>query len=109
MYFLFCGTTHPPISAYSLTLLTPGPPGDSRIQSLALEASWTAKYAGLSDHEALRLVSSNVEEILGLERSGDVVVWEGNPLQFGTPVLAFQAQEGGRLELGSCWPNEADE
>jgi imidazolonepropionase-like amidohydrolase len=86
-----------------------GPPGDSRIQSLALEASWTAKYAGLSDHEALRLVSSNVEEILGLERSGDVVVWEGNPLQFGTPVLAFQAQRGGRLEVGSCWPNEADE
>lgn len=72
-----------------------GPPGDSRIQSLALEASWAAKYAGLSDREALRLVSSNVEEILGLERSGDVVVWEGNPLQFGTPVLAFQAGRGG--------------
>lgn len=86
-----------------------GPPGDARIQSLALEASWTAKYAGLSDHEALRLVSSNVEEILGLEKSGDVVVWEGNPLQFGTPVLAFQAQGSGRLEVGSCWPNEADE
>lgn len=55
-------------------------------------------------------MSSNVEEILGLGRSGDVVVWEGNPLQFGTPVLAFQAQGGGgRLEVGSCWPNEADE
>lgn len=54
-------------------------------------------------------MSSNVEEILGLEKSGDVVVWEGNPLQFGTPVLAFQAQQGGRLEVGSCWPNEADE
>ncbi|KAI3395155.1 hypothetical protein diail_1707 [Diaporthe ilicicola] len=86
-----------------------GPPGDGRIQSLALEASWTAKYAGLSEHEALRLVSTNVEEILGLDKSGDVVVWEGNPLQFGTPVLAFQAKEGGRLEVGSCWPNEADE
>ncbi|KUI64087.1 Imidazolonepropionase [Cytospora mali] len=85
-----------------------GPPGDSRIQSLALEASWTAKYAGLSEHEALRLVSTNVEEILGLEKSGDLVVWEGNPLQFGTPVLAFQAQ-GGRLSVGSCWPGEADD
>jgi hypothetical protein len=53
-------------------------------------------------------VSTNVEEILGLERSGDVVVWEGNPLQFGTPVLAFQ-EEGGRLVVGSCWPNEADD
>lgn len=91
-----------------LTLLAQGPPGDSRIQSLALEASWAAKYAGLSEHEALRLVSTNVEEILGLEKSGDIVVWEGNPLQFGTPVLAFQSQ-GGKLHVGSCWPNEVDE
>lgn len=37
-----------------------------------------------------------------------MVVWEGNPLHFGTPVLAFQSQ-GGRLEVSSCWPNEADE
>ncbi|ROW12348.1 hypothetical protein VMCG_00267 [Cytospora schulzeri] len=94
---------------YAIALNTDGgPPGDPRIQSLALEASWTAKYAGLSEHDALGLVSTNVEEILGLEKSGDVVVWEGNPLQFGTPVLAFQEQ-GGRLVLGSCWPNEADD
>lgn len=94
---------------YAIALNTDGgPPGDYRIQSLALEASWAAKYAGLSEHDALGLVSTNVEEILGLERSGDVVVWEGNPLQFGTPVLAFQ-EEGGRLVVGSCWPNEADD
>ncbi|KAK7733960.1 hypothetical protein SLS53_008112 [Cytospora paraplurivora] len=93
---------------YALSLNTGGgPPGDPRLQSLALEASWAAKYAGLSEHEALGLVSTNVEEILGLERSGDVVVWEGNPLQFGTPVLAFQEREG-RLLVGSCWPNEVD-
>ncbi|ROW14401.1 hypothetical protein VPNG_03959 [Cytospora leucostoma] len=93
---------------FALSLNTGGgPPGDPRLQSLALEASWAAKYAGLSEHEALRLVSTNVEEILGLERSRDVVVWEGNPLQFGTPVLAFQEQEG-RLRVGSCWPNEVD-
>ncbi|KAF3770463.1 hypothetical protein M406DRAFT_344188 [Cryphonectria parasitica EP155] len=85
-----------------------GPPGDSRIQSTALEASWAAKYAGLSEREALALVSTNIEQILGLEASGDIVVWEGNPLQFGTPVLGFQAQ-GGRLEVSSCWPNEVDE
>lgn len=89
--------------------LPTGPPGDAPIQSLALETSWTAKYPGLSDREALRLVSRNVEEILGLEGSGDVVVWEGNPLQFGTPVVAFQARRSQGLELGSCWPNEADE
>lgn len=94
---------------YGIALNTDGgPPGDSRIQSLALEASWAAKYAGLSEREALGLVSTNVEEILGLEKSGDMVVWEGNPLQFGTPVLAFQSQ-GGQLHVGSCWPNEVDE
>lgn len=86
----------------------PGPPGDSRIQSLALEAAWAAKYAGLSEHEALGLVSSNIEMILGMEKSKDVVIWEGNPLSFGTPVLAFQHVVDG-LEVASCWPNEADE
>ncbi|KAJ4423943.1 hypothetical protein N0V82_001371 [Gnomoniopsis sp. IMI 355080] len=81
--------------------------GDSRIQSLALEASWVAKYAGLRESEALALISSNVEEILGLEKSKDIVIWEGNPLHFGTPVLAFQSQ-GGILEVSSCWPNGMD-
>lgn len=109
-----------------------GPPatepiGISRIHDLALEASWAAKYAGLGERDAIRLVSRNVEDVLGLERSRDVVVWEGSPLQFGTPVLSFQAVRGrdrdggglgqgqgqgqGReleleLELTSCWPDE---
>lgn len=86
-----------------------GPLGDSRIQSLALEASWAAKYAGLGDSEALALVSGNIEAILGLEESRDLVIWEGNPLHFGTPVLAFQWQEDGRLHVSSCWPNDLDE
>lgn len=85
-----------------------GPPGDSRIHSTALEAAWAAKYAGLSETAALDLVSTNIEQILGLEKSGDIVVWEGNPLQFGTPVLTFQSQNGW-LEVSSCWPNEEDE
>ncbi len=85
------------------------PEGDSRIHDLALEASWAAKYAGLSDQEAIRLVSANVEDILGLERSRDVVVWEGSPLQYGgRPVLAFQAVEGDTLELAACMPDEGD-
>lgn len=89
-----------------------GPGGDSRISSLALEAAWAAKFAGLSEHEALGLVSTNIEEILGLEKSKDIVVWEGSPLNFGTPVLAFQhdsRRNGDRLEVASCWPNEADQ
>lgn len=106
------GTKKSPSPFKSPLLTSPraGPPGDSRIQSLALEAAWAAKYAGLSEHEALALVSTNVETILGLEANKDVVVWEGSPLAFGTPVLAFQhGGGGGRLEVASCWPNEADE
>ena len=87
-----------------------GPPGDSRVHDLALEASWAAKYAGLSEHEAIQLVSKNVEDVLGLNPSKDIVIWEGNPLQFGTPVLAFQeGAQGAKLELNSCWPDEADD
>lgn len=67
-----------------------------------------AKFAGLSESKALALVTSNIEEILGLEKSKDIVLWEGNPLHFGTPVLAFQSQ-GGKLEVSSCWPNDIDE
>ncbi|KAH8658291.1 hypothetical protein BX600DRAFT_524683 [Xylariales sp. PMI_506] len=93
------------------------PEFESRIHDLALEASWAAKYAGLSDLEAIRLVSRNVEDILGLEPSGDVVVWEGNPLQFGSrPVLAFQEVQDMMgstterfVELATCWPDEGDE
>ncbi|KAJ9154718.1 Imidazolonepropionase [Pleurostoma richardsiae] len=84
--------------------------GDYRIHDLALEASWAAKYAGLTEHQAVRLVSKNVEDILGLRPSRDIVVWEGNPLQFGTPVLAFQeGLQEGKLELNACWPDEQDE
>lgn len=74
-----------------------------------MEAAWAAKYAGLSEYEALALVSTNIERILGLEKNEDVVVWEGSPLAFGTPVLSFQHESrSGRLEVASCWPNEAD-
>lgn len=48
--------------------------------------------------------------MLGLKPSEDIVIWEGNPLDFGTPVLAFhEGAEGGTLQVSSCWPNEADE
>ena len=77
---------------------------------MALEASWAAKYAGLTEREAIQLVSKNVEEALGLKPSKDIVIWEGNPLQFGTPVLAFQeGRQGEKLEVNSCWPKDGDE
>ncbi|KAK8136627.1 hypothetical protein PG984_004567 [Apiospora sp. TS-2023a] len=84
------------------------PEGDSRIQSLSLEAAWAAKYAGLSDREAVRLVSRNVEAILGLEPSRDLVLWENNPLQFGASVvLSFEENQEGRLAVATCWPDDA--
>jgi len=95
---------------YAITVSDEAPTGDARIHDLALEAAWAAKYAGLDEREAIRLVSSNVEDILGLNRSLDVVVWEGSPLAFGTPVLVFQdGGADGRLELAGCWPDEESE
>ncbi|KAK7935443.1 carbohydrate esterase family 9 [Apiospora marii] len=83
------------------------PEGDSRIQSLSLEAAWAAKYAGLSDREAVRLVSRNVEKILGLEPSKDVVLWENSPLQFGASVvLSFEENQEGQLAVATCWPDD---
>ncbi|EJD52256.1 hypothetical protein AURDEDRAFT_83286 [Auricularia subglabra TFB-10046 SS5] len=82
---------------------------DYRLHHIALEAAWTAKYAGLDDEEAIQLVSSNVEDILGLPKSTDVVLWEGNPLQFGgTVALTLSAANDGLLRLSGCWPQEDD-
>ncbi|KAK2031860.1 hypothetical protein LX32DRAFT_712463 [Colletotrichum zoysiae] len=85
-------------------------PADFRIHDLALEAGWAAKYAGLGNKEAVRLVTSNVEDILGLPRSGDIVVWEDSPLEFGgTVALSFETGKDGGLEVAACWPQEHDE
>lgn len=110
------------------------PLGDSRVHDLALEAAWAAKYAGLSEQEAVRLVTRNVEAVLRLPPSPDFVVWEGSPLRTGgSPVLSFRLVEespqqqqrkggegqegtdgsreelgGARFEVATCWPDEAD-
>jgi len=82
-----------------------GQPGDPHLHNLPLEASWAAKYAGLSSKEAVNLVSRNIEQILGLdvkEETRDFVVFEGDPLQFGASVvLAFDGQQG---DVSLCWP-----
>ncbi|KAF7520711.1 hypothetical protein G7054_g12688 [Neopestalotiopsis clavispora] len=83
------------------------PVGDSRIHDLLLEASWAAKYAGLNEHEAIQLVSKKVEDILRLKASKDMVLWENNPLQWGASVvLSFEETEQGKLEVGTCWPDD---
>lgn len=85
-------------------------PADYRIHDLGPEAGWTGMYAGMTQREALGLVTSNVESILGLKKSKDLVVFEGSPLEFGaTVVLALHAdEETGRLEVATCFPQEDD-
>lgn len=83
-------------------------PVDYRVHDLAPEAGWAAKYAHLSQEDTVRLVTSNVESILGLEKSRDLVVFEGNPLSYGASVvLSFHANgETGKLEVATCFPRE---
>jgi len=79
---------------------------DSHIQSLLLEASWAAKYAGLSERAAIDLVSRNIEKILGIkakEESRDIVVFEGNPLEFGASVVV--SLDGDDKSVMDCWPD----
>ena len=92
--------------------------GDSKVHGLAQEAQWAAKYAGLDTKEAIKLVSTNLEEILLLRGKsldldslptgqyvGDIVIWEGNPLRGeGTPVLTVQ-DDG---HIGDCWPDRGN-
>jgi len=83
--------------------------GDIHIHNLIIEASWAAKYAGLSDLEAINLVSRNIEKILDLphakksDSERDFVIWEGDALDFGASVvLAIDGEKGEVLE---CWPD----
>ncbi|KAI9743083.1 MAG: hypothetical protein M1818_003378 [Claussenomyces sp. TS43310] len=82
-----------------------GEEGDPHLQNLMLEASWAAKYAGLSDQSAVDLVSTNIEKILGLktEGLGDFVVYEGNPLEFGAAVVL--SVDGGDGGIVNCFPD----
>ncbi|KAI8252654.1 hypothetical protein K4K58_007742 [Colletotrichum sp. SAR11_239] len=88
--------------------------GDSKVHGLAQEAQWAAKFAGLSEKEAIKLVSTNFNKILGLEGyreedspagnkySEDFVVWEGNPLR-GEGSVVLSVQDDGKI--GDCWPD----
>lgn len=72
---------------------------NNHIRNSIWEASW---IAGSGNHSlALDLVSKNVETILRLPRSNDLVVYDGNPFEFGARVaLIF---ENGRIQ--ACYPN----
>lgn len=69
----------------------------------------------MTEKEAIKLVSTNFDQILGLKQlgqeektsagkkyAGDFVVWDGNPLRGeGSVVVSFQ-DDG---KIGDCWPD----
>ncbi|RFU72609.1 carbohydrate esterase family 9, partial [Trichoderma arundinaceum] len=93
---------------FALAIFETTMPVDYRVHDLGPEAGWAAKYAHLSQEDTVRLVTSNVESILGLEKSKDLVVFEGNPLNFGASVVfSFHANDKtGKLEVATCFPRE---
>lgn len=71
-----------------------------------VEARWAGKYAGLSDEASIDLVSRNTEKILGLEvdeSKRDIVIFEGNPLEFGASVVL--TIDGDAKKIVECWPD----
>ena len=71
---------------------------NNHVRNALWEAAWVAGPA--NDSLALDLVSLNLEEMLGLPKMKDLVVYEGNPFQFGaSPALIF---ESGSVKR--CWP-----
>jgi imidazolonepropionase-like amidohydrolase len=90
---------------------------DSKVWGLAQEAWWAGKYAELTDQQAISLVSTNIEIILGIwpkakvansakgqVYSGDFVIWEGDPLR-GEGSVVVSVQDDGKI--ADCWPDTA--
>ncbi|PYH83291.1 hypothetical protein BO82DRAFT_431036 [Aspergillus uvarum CBS 121591] len=77
---------------------------DSGVHNLGVDAGFAAKVAGLSEQRAVDLVSREVKEILHLggEGGGDIVVYEGNPLEWGASVVL--TVDGARSAVVECWP-----
>ncbi|KAH8594054.1 hypothetical protein B0O99DRAFT_185628 [Bisporella sp. PMI_857] len=95
------------------------PEGISTIHNTALEAGWAAKFAALSDEEAIALVSYNINAFLNLTaapgpsaankedgkgqaKGEDIILWTRRPLEFGASVVLSIDGESGRVV--GCWP-----
>ncbi|RJE23501.1 hypothetical protein PHISCL_04170 [Aspergillus sclerotialis] len=77
--------------------------GLSYIQNLLLEAAWAAQYAGLPDERAVSLVSTELENILGIPATEGLVLYEGSPFQFGSRALL--TVDGGLNTVVECFPD----
>jgi len=83
---------------------------DFRIHNLLPEANWAGRYANLTEDEVFGLVTTNMEKILNLPTSTDLVVFEGNPLNYGaTVVLTTTSKElTYEIDVVICLPREDD-
>jgi hypothetical protein len=65
---------------------------DGLITALYWEAGWAAKGTDLREKDVVGLISTKVEEILGIkwdnQAKGGHVLFEGNPLDFGASIMA---------------------
>ena len=66
---------------------------DGLVSALYWEAAWAAKGTGLAEKDVVGLISTKVEDILGIKweggQQGGHVLFEGNPLDFGSSVAAI--------------------
>ncbi len=71
--------------------------GTSGLPSLAIDAAKVMRYGGLSEDQAMAMITINSAKELGVDhrvgslevgKDGDVVIWEGHPLSvYGTKVM----------------------
>jgi hypothetical protein len=76
---------------------------NNHVRNSPWEAGWLAGPGNQS--LALDLVSKNLEEILRLPPTRDVVIYEGDPFEFGARV-AVMFEEG---KVRSCYPDVDEE
>lgn len=66
---------------------------DGLVSTMYWEAAWAAKGTGLTEKDIVELISTKVEEIVGIKwedsAEGGHVLFEGNPLDFGASVAAI--------------------
>ncbi|KAF9578312.1 hypothetical protein BGW38_005953 [Lunasporangiospora selenospora] len=59
------------------------------VRQLVWVAGWARSDLGLSDEKAVDFISKNLRELAGLESSKDVVIYDGNPFEFGAKISAI--------------------
>ena len=66
---------------------------DGLVTTMYWEAAWAAKGTGLTEKDVVELISTKVEDIVGIKwndaADGGHVLFEGNPLDFGASVAAI--------------------